>query len=184
MLGVRLWWPGPACTAASSPRCVGTLIAEQRPHRSRRVHTTRGRFLRQERRGDAVPPDMTACIFWLKNTAPRLLPAKRNAGTGLLLEVSKLLRMLLVIGSAWSDDDGRIHPKCVEESNTRRCWVERPATPPPADHGALVPVRPPPSPQSSLPLQSSLPPPSSVRAPQNRRPPLIFRFGPLDVRIR
>ena len=27
----------------------------------------------------------------------------------------------LVIDSAWADDDGRIHPKCVEESNTRRC---------------------------------------------------------------
>ena len=42
----------------------------------------------------------------------------------LLLEdarMSKLLWMLLVIGSAWADDDGRIHPKCVEESNTRRC---------------------------------------------------------------
>ena len=73
------------------------------------------------------------------------LPAKRNAGAGLLLEdatMSKLLWMLLVIGSAWADDDGRIHPKCVEENNTRRCWVERPATPSPADHGALVPVRP------------------------------------------
>jgi hypothetical protein len=39
--------------------------------------------------------------------------------------MSKLLWMLLVIGSARADDDGRIHPKCVEESNTRRCWVER-----------------------------------------------------------
>ena len=40
------------------------------------------------------------------------LPAKRNAGAGLLLEdatMSKLLWMLLVIGSAWADDDGRRH---------------------------------------------------------------------------
>ena len=56
------------------------------------------------------------------------LPAKRKAGTGLLLEdatMSKLLWMLLVIGSPWADDDGRIHPKCVEESNTRRCPTMR-----------------------------------------------------------
>ena len=103
-----------------------------------------------ERRGLRYPSDLTDAEWTLVEPmippAKRgALPAKRNAGAGLLLEdatMSKLLWMLLVIGSAWADDDGRIHPKCVEENNTRRCWVERPATPSPADHGALVPVRP------------------------------------------
>ena len=154
----------------------------------------------QARRADGAcsPPK---CLIWLRifnratwstafastRVSPRLCPRSGTLERGYCLKIatmSKLLWMLLVIGSAWADDDGRIHPKCVEENNTRRCWVERPATPSPADHGALVPVRPPPSPQSSLPPQPSLPPPSSVQAPPNRRPPLIFRVGPLVVRIR
>jgi hypothetical protein len=47
-----------------------------------------------------------------------------------------------------AEDDNRIHPTCVEENNTRRCWV---------DHGPPAGVRPPqlqpvaPAPQAAIP---------------------------------
>jgi hypothetical protein len=67
-----------------------------------------------------------------------------------------------------AEDDNRIHPTCVEENNTRRCWV---------DHGPPAGVRPPqlqpvaPAPQAAIP-----PPP-----PRWLPPPLIFRFGPYGL---
>jgi hypothetical protein len=47
-----------------------------------------------------------------------------------------------------AEDDNKIHPTCVEENNTRRCWV---------DHGPPTGVRPPqlqpvvPAPQAAIP---------------------------------
>jgi hypothetical protein len=67
-----------------------------------------------------------------------------------------------------AEDDNKIHPTCVEENNTRRCWV---------DHGPPAGVRPPqlqpvaPAPQAAIP-----PPP-----PRWLPPPLIFRFGPYGL---
>jgi hypothetical protein len=67
-----------------------------------------------------------------------------------------------------AEDDNKIHPTCVEENNTRRCWV---------DHGPPVGVRAPqlqpvaPAPQAAIP-----PPP-----PRWLPPPLIFRFGPYGL---
>jgi hypothetical protein len=46
-----------------------------------------------------------------------------------------------------AEDDNKIHPTCVEETNTRRCWV---------DHGPPTGVRPPqlqpvvPAPQAAI----------------------------------
>ena len=67
-----------------------------------------------------------------------------------------------------AEDDNKIHPTCVEENNTRRCWV---------DHGPPAEVRPPqlqpvaPAPQAAIP-----PPP-----PRWLPPPFIFRLGPYGL---
>ena len=70
-----------------------------------------------------------------------------------------------------AEDDGKIHPTCVEENNTRRCWV---------DHGPPTGVRPPqlqpvaPAPQAAIP---------DAPTPQRWPPPLIFRFGPSGLMV-
>jgi hypothetical protein len=78
-----------------------------------------------------------------------------------------------------AEDDDKIHPTCVEENNTRRCWV---------DHGPPTGVRPPqlqpvaPAPQAAIPP----PAPAMVPFPPPPRwwpPPLIFRFGPYGLTV-
>jgi hypothetical protein len=78
-----------------------------------------------------------------------------------------------------AEDDNKIHPTCVEENNTRRCWV---------DHGPPTGVRPPqlqpvaPAPQAAIPP----PAPAMVPFPPPPRwwpPPLIFRFGPYGLTV-
>ena len=78
-----------------------------------------------------------------------------------------------------AEDDNKIHPTCVEENNTRRCWV---------DHGPPTAVRPPqlqpvtPAPQAAIPP----PAPAMVPFPPPPRwwpPPLIFRFGPYGLTV-
>jgi hypothetical protein len=58
-----------------------------------------------------------------------------------MLEGRQLSRSWIIAGlicgatAAYAaEDDGKIHPTCVEENNTRRCWV---------DHGPPTGVRPP-----------------------------------------
>jgi hypothetical protein len=60
-------------------------------------------------------------------------------------------RAALICGASAAyaaEDDNKIHPTCVEENNTRRCWV---------DHGPPAGARPPqlqpvaPAPQAAIP---------------------------------
>jgi hypothetical protein len=52
-----------------------------------------------------------------------------------------------------AEDDGKIHPTCVEENNTRRCWV---------DHGPPTGVRPPQLQPVAPAAQATIPPPPAM----------------------
>jgi hypothetical protein len=70
-----------------------------------------------------------------------------------------------------AEDDNKIHPTCVEENNTRRCWV---------DHGPPTGVRPPQLQPVAPAPQAAIPPPAPAMVPfppppRWRPPPLIFR---------
>jgi hypothetical protein len=74
------------------------------------------------------------------------------------------------------EDDNRIHPTCVEENNTRRCWV---------DHGPTAGVRPPQLQPVAPAPQAAIPPPAPAMVPFSPSPrwlpPLIFRFRPYGL---
>ena len=77
-----------------------------------------------------------------------------------------------------AEDDNKIHPTCVEENNTRRCWV---------DHGPPTGVRPRNcSPWYRHRRRRSRRGPAMVPFPPPPRwwpPPLIFRFGPYGLTV-